>query len=314
MTDHKAELEKHGTNELIDKIVDDLESKILRYPANEERNKYLSIEKSITLMSIPKHEFKRLVVDGFLKPYFLWDGELAVKRTLNIYEYNDLFYGESFGNGNELNEIVNGYVRFTGYVSPVESSPYLNDLWEGKSKKIMVKSLSLIENLTLDSQTYLLPKHGEALKKVHFKKEVFFKDQVYKVYQGTENNYIDIEDCVFLKDDLIQIIENNKEIKKELEGNKRKKYSDKELFTMIVPIVIRYIRERDQIKDKPQQDDGVGGLKEAVKDYLEGDESLKFLMSNFKKNWQTVINGKKEGQGKIILDEIFEEDIRNTKV
>lgn len=314
MTNHKAELEKHGTNELIDKIVVDLESKILRYPANEERNKYLSIEKSITLISIPKHEFKRLVVDGFLKPYFLWDGELAVKRTLNIYEYNDLFYGESFGNGNEPNETVNGYTRFTGYVSPVESAPYFNDLWEGKSKKIVVESVLLIENLTLDSQTYLLPKHGEALKKVHFKKEVFFKDQVYKVYKGTENNYIDIEDCVFLKDDIIQIIENNKEIKNELEGNERNKYSGKELFTMIVPSIIRYIRERDQIKDKPQQDDGVGGLKKAVEDYIKGDESLKFLTSNFKKNWQTVINEKKEGQGKSILDKIFEEEIRNTKV
>ncbi|AXJ89588.1 hypothetical protein DKP84_01600 [Acinetobacter pittii] len=100
---------------------------------------------------------------------------MQLKRTLNIYEYNDLFYGESFGNGNEPDETVNGYTRFTGYVSPVESAPYFNDLWEGKSKKIVVESLLLIENLTLDSQTYLLPKHGEVLKKVHFKKEVFSK-------------------------------------------------------------------------------------------------------------------------------------------
>ncbi|MDC4765077.1 hypothetical protein NQ808_18115, partial [Acinetobacter baumannii] len=91
-------------------------------------------------------------------------------------------------------------------------------------------------------------------------------------------------------------------------------YSDKELFAMIVPSVIRYIRERDQIKVKPQQNDGVSGLRKAVKDYLEDDESLKFLTSNFKKNWQTVINEEKEGQGKSILDKIFEEEIRNTKV
>ncbi|AXJ89589.1 hypothetical protein DKP84_01605 [Acinetobacter pittii] len=83
---------------------------------------------------------------------------------------------------------------------------------------------------------------------------------------------------------------------------------------MIVPTAIRYIRLRDKIVDKPRQDDGVAGLRKAVEDYLKGDESLKFLMSNFKKNWQTVINGKKEGQGKSILDKIFEEDIRNTKV
>lgn len=311
MISHKAELEKHAIKDFIN----ELDSKILKRPANGESNKYMGIKDSIALMGISEKEFKNLVINGSLKPCFIWDGLLEIKRILNVYEYNNLFFGESFGNGNEPDEIVNGYVRFTGYVTPFESAPYLNDLWEGKSKKIMVKSLFLIENLTSDSRPYLLSKYDETLKKVHSKNEPFFKDQVFKIYQGTENNYIEVEDCVFLEHDIVQIIEKKEKIKVELEDNKRNKsYNGKELFAMIVPSVIRYIRERDQIKDKPQQDDGVGGLKKAVEDYLKNDESLKFLINNFKKNWQTVINEKKEGQGKSILDKIFEEKIGNTKI
>lgn len=138
--------------------------------------------------------------------------------------------------------------------------------------------------------------------------------EIYTIYSASPNQELKVEDCKFLKGDIFQVVKKNKEIEVELKDNERKKYSDKELFAMIVPSVIRYIRERDQIKVKPQQNDGVSGLRKAVKDYLEDDESLKFLTSNFKKNWQTVINEEKEGQGKSILDKIFEEEIRNTKV
>ncbi|MCL8351486.1 hypothetical protein M9Y34_13750, partial [Acinetobacter baumannii] len=68
-----------------------------------------------------------------------------------------------------------------------------------------------------------------------------------------------------------QVIRNNNEIEIELKDIERISYSGKELCTISVPSIIRYIRERDQIKDKPQQDDGVGGLKKAVEDYIERD-------------------------------------------
>ena len=54
----------------------------------------------------------------------------------------------------------------------------------------------MIENLTSDSRPYLLSKYDETLKKYILKMNLFQRSS-FKIYQGTENNYIEVEDCVF---------------------------------------------------------------------------------------------------------------------
>lgn len=217
MIDDKAELEKHGTNELIDKIVDDLESKILRYPENGEKNDYLSFDESIKLLGIPPYKFNDLIVRGSLKPCFPWSGFLEVKRKISVYEYRKLFYSDSSGDDfannfiEEPNVLVRAYVNFNGYVRPVESAHYLNAILVGESKKIAIEDVYLIENLTFNSVAHIIGNHSEAPKKVIGKNELFIKHQAYKIYQGIDNNDIDIKSNIFLKNDIEQIIEKNKE-------------------------------------------------------------------------------------------------------
>ncbi|MDC4303422.1 AlpA family phage regulatory protein [Acinetobacter baumannii] len=217
MTDHKVELEEHGTNELIDKIIADFDSKMLSYP--EKRNEYLSFEESIKLLDTPPYKFNDLIVGGDLKPCFPWSGYLKVKRKISVYEYNQLFYSDfnsdDFANYfiEEPDVLVEAYVNFIGYVRPVESAHYLNAILIGESKKIAIENVYLIENLTLDSVVHIIGNHGEAPKKELGRKELFIKHQAYKIYQGIDNNDIDIKSYVFLKDDIEQIVEKNKEKK-----------------------------------------------------------------------------------------------------
>ncbi|WP_373358407.1 hypothetical protein ACEN3H_01415 [Acinetobacter lactucae] len=218
MTNHKVELEEYGTNEVIDKIIADFDSKTLRYPADGKRNDYLSFEESIKLLDIPAYKFNDLIVGGDLKPCFPWSGYLEVKRKLSVYEYRQLFYsdlrGDDFDNNfiEEHDVLVGAYVNFNGYVRPVESAQYLNTILVGESKKIAIENVYLIENLTLDSMVYLLGNHGEPPKKVVGKKECFCRDQAYKIYQAEDNNYIHIKSYVFLKDDIQKLIGKNKNI------------------------------------------------------------------------------------------------------
>ncbi|WP_157809284.1 helix-turn-helix transcriptional regulator [Acinetobacter haemolyticus] len=215
MTDHKAELEEYGTNEFIANF----DSKILRYPENGEKNDYLSFEESIKLLDTPPYKFNDLIVGGNLKPCFPWSGYLEVKRKLSVYEYRQLFYsdlsGGDFANNfiEEPDVLVGAYVNFNGYVRPVESAHYLNAILVGESKKIAIENVYLIENLTLDSVIHIMGNYGESPKKLLGKKELFSKDQAYKIYQGVDNNDIDIKSYVFLKDDIEQIVEKNKEKK-----------------------------------------------------------------------------------------------------
>ncbi|WP_336976075.1 AlpA family phage regulatory protein [Acinetobacter pittii] len=219
MTDHKAELEERGTNELIDKIIADFDSKTLRYPVDGKRNDYLSFDESIKLLDIPPYKFNDLIVSGSLKPSFPWSGYLEVKRKISVYQYNKLFYSDysndEFDNpfDGEPDVLVKGYVNFNGYVRPTVSGQYQNTIIVDESKKIAIENVYLIENLTLDSIVHLMGNHGEPPKKLLGENELFCKDQAYKIYQDVDNNYVDIKSYVFLKDDIEQIIEKNKEKK-----------------------------------------------------------------------------------------------------
>ncbi|KYQ85257.1 hypothetical protein AWW72_05665 [Acinetobacter sp. NRRL B-65365] len=293
---------------------------------NSEKDKYLGINDCIEQLKISKSDFAELIIQNSLEPKFHWSGYLETQMTISLLEYTRFFDSKKLKNCSieEWEDIststekvtLDGYVNFEGYISITGAEYFVVELLKsGASKKICINDIYLIDDLTRDSFVILIDHKQKLSKKVRSCKKELNSSEIYTIYSGSPNQELKVEDCKFLKDDIFQIIENYKEIEMELEDNKRNKsYSGKELFGMIVPSVIRYIRERDQIKVKPQQDDGVGGLKKAVEEYLEGDESLKFLIRNFKKNWQTVINGKKEGQGKSILDKIFEEEIRNTKV
>ncbi|HDK8955049.1 TPA: hypothetical protein PVK16_001869 [Acinetobacter baumannii] len=212
MTDQKEQLEQHNINELLSSFY----SGILIYPDNEKRNEYLSFDESIQLLDIPPHKFNDLIVSGSLKLCFPWSGYLEVKRKLSGDEYNQLFYsdftGDDFANNliGESDVLVRAYVNFNGYVRPVESAHYLNAIVVEESKKIAIENVYLIENLTWDSVVHIIGNNGEAPKKVLGKKELFCKDHAYKIYQGVDNNYIDIKSYVFLKDDIEQIVEKNK--------------------------------------------------------------------------------------------------------
>ncbi|MCT9211264.1 MULTISPECIES: hypothetical protein [Acinetobacter calcoaceticus/baumannii complex] len=218
MADYKEQLEQQDTNEFIEKLIADFDSKILRYPENGEKNDYLSFDESIKLLDIPPYKFNDLIVRGSLKPCFPWSGFLEVKRKISVYEYRKLFYSDSsaddFANNfiEEPDVLVRAYVNFNGYVRPVESGHYLNAILVGESKKIAIEDIYLIENLTLDSMVHLMGNHGEPPKKVLGKKELFCRDQAYKIYEAENNNYIDIKSYVFLKDDIQQLIGKNQNI------------------------------------------------------------------------------------------------------
>ncbi|MDC4673712.1 hypothetical protein NQ799_12540, partial [Acinetobacter baumannii] len=214
MVDQKEQLEQHDINELLSSFY----SGLLIYPDNEERNEYLSFDESIQLLDIPPHKFNDLIVSGSLKPCFPWSGYLEVKRKISVYEYRKLFYSDSsaddFANNfiEEPDVLVRAYVNFNGYVRPVESAHYLDAILVGESKKIAVEDVYLIENLTLDSVVHIIGNHGEAPKKVIGKNELFCKDHEYKIYQGMDNNDIDIKSYVFLKDDIGQFVKESQKI------------------------------------------------------------------------------------------------------
>jgi len=297
--------------------MNDVKSKAEISPDNE-KDKYLGINDCIEYLRISKSEFAELIIQNSLEPKFLWAGYLETQMTLSLFEYTKLFYKklntcslEEFEEISESTEkvILDGYVNFEGYIS-ITGAKYslMAFLKTEASKKLSIKDMCITANFTRDSVVTLIDHKQAPSKEAKYCKKELDNNEIYTIYKDSPNQELKVEDCKFLKEDVVQVIKKNKEIEIELEDNKRNKsYNGKELFAMIVPSIIRYIRERDQIKDKPQQDDGVVGLKKAVEDYLKGDESLKFLTSNFRKNWQTVINGKKEGQGKSILDKIFEE-------
>ncbi|NAR57652.1 hypothetical protein [Acinetobacter haemolyticus] len=294
--------------------------------SNSEKDKYLNINDCIEQLKISKSDFADLIIQNSLEPKFHWSGYLETQMTISLLEYTRLFDSkkldicslEEFEDISESTEkvILDGYVNFEGYISIKRAEYFVVELLKsGESKKLSIKDMRIAVNFTRDSVVTLINHKQTLSKEAEYGRKELNNNEIYTIYSGSPNQELKVEDCKFLREDVYQIIENNKEIEIELEDNKKNKsYNGKELFEMIVPIAIRYIRERNQIKDKPQQDDGVGGLKKAVEGYLNGDESLKFLTRNFKKNWQTVINEKKEGQGKSILDKIFEEDIGNTKV
>ncbi|MFX4371634.1 AlpA family phage regulatory protein [Acinetobacter baumannii] len=219
MVDYKEQLEQQDTNEFIEELIADFDSKILRYPENGEKNDYLSFDESIKLLGIPPYKFNDLIVGGSLKPCFPWSGFLEVKRKISVYEYRKLFYSDSSGDDfannfiEEPDVLVRAYVNFNGYVRPVESAHYLNAILVGESKKIAIEDVYLIENLTFDSVAHIIGNHSEPAKKVLGKKEFFCRDQAYKIYEAENNNYIDIKSYVFLKDDIEQIIKKNKEKK-----------------------------------------------------------------------------------------------------
>ncbi|EHU1390042.1 hypothetical protein ACK0BW_11490 [Acinetobacter baumannii] len=218
MADYKEQLEQQDTNKFIEKFIADFDSKILRYPENGEKNDYLSFEESIKLLDTPPYKFNDLIISGSLKPCFPWSGFLEVKRKISVYEYRKLFYSDSSGDDfannfiEEPDVLVRAYVNFNGYVRPVESAHYLNAILVGESKKIAIEDVYLIENLTLDSMVHLMGNHGEPPKKVLGKKELFCRDQAYKIYEAENNNYIDIKSYVFLKDDIQQLIGKNQNI------------------------------------------------------------------------------------------------------
>ncbi|NUG13465.1 hypothetical protein HUN13_18015, partial [Acinetobacter seifertii] len=120
-------------------------------------------------------------------------------------DFNDPFDGEP-------DVLVKGYVNFNGYVRPTESGQYQNAVMIDEFKKIAIENVYLIENLTLDSMVHLMGLHGEGPQKVLGKKELFCKDQAYKIYQGVDNNYIDIKSYVFLKDDIEQFVKKSQKI------------------------------------------------------------------------------------------------------
>ncbi len=218
MADYKEQLEQKDTNEFIEKLIADFDSKILRYPENGEKNDYLSFDESIKLLGIPPYKFNDLIVGGSLKPCFPWSGFLEVKRKISVYEYRKLFYSDSSGDDfannfiEEPDVLVRAYVNFNGYVRPVESAHYLNAILVGESKKIAIEDVYLIENLTFDPVAHIIGNHGEAPKKVIGKNELFCKDHEYKIYQGVDNNDIDIKSYVFLKDDIEQFVKKSQKI------------------------------------------------------------------------------------------------------
>ncbi|WP_081407685.1 hypothetical protein [Acinetobacter sp. Leaf130] len=218
MTDHKEQLEQQDTNESLDEFLSNFYSRLLIYSDNEERKEYLSFDQSIKLLDIPLYKFNDLIVSGSLKPCFPWSGFLEVKRKISVYEYRKLFYsdpsGDDFANNfiEEPDVLVRAYVNFNGYVRPVEAAHYLNAIVVGESKQIAIENVYLIENLTGNSVVHIIGNHGQAPKQVKGKTELFSKDQAYKIYQGVDNNYVDIKSYVFLKDDIEQIVKKNKVI------------------------------------------------------------------------------------------------------
>ncbi|MBR7740557.1 hypothetical protein [Acinetobacter nosocomialis] len=248
MADQKEQLDQHNINELLSSFY----SGLLIYPDNEERNEYLSFDESIKLLDIPPHKFNDLIVGGSLKPYFPWSGHLEVKRKLIVDEYNQLFYSDfsddDFTNNfiEEPDVLVRAYVNFNGYVRPVESAHYLNAIVVEESKKIAIENVYLIENLTWDSLVHIIGNNGEAPKKVLGKKELFCKDHAYKIYQGVDNNYIDISSYVFLKDDIEQIVEKNEvmiTVSSDDEGKSDRQVSQKFEFDNINEKIIKKVLE-----------------------------------------------------------------------
>ncbi|HCA5260666.1 hypothetical protein ABLT82_02295 [Acinetobacter pittii] len=323
MTDHKAELEEHGTNELIDKIIADFDSKMLSYPVDGKRNDYLSFEESIKLLDIPPYKFNDLIVSGSLKPSFPWSGYLEVKRKISVYEYNKLFYSDYSNDefddpfSGEPDVFVKGYVNFNGYVRPTESGQYQNAVMVNESKNIVIENVYLIENLTLDSMVHLMGNHGEPPKKVLGKKELFCRDQAYKIYQAEDNNYIDIKSYVFLKDDIDQIVKKsqkieigdiNEKIKADLLALRKRqngRVDDTSKKTKIYTEVPKLIIELDyqlnalphvkEINDKNGRD----GLRTEVKQHMgQNHKALyKELMSNestFNQIWTDLMSDIKE--------------------
>ncbi|OBY74229.1 hypothetical protein [Acinetobacter gyllenbergii] len=300
--------------------MNDVESKAEILP-NSEKDKYLGINDCIEYLRISKSEFADLIIQNSLEPKFHWSGYLETQMTISLLEYARLFDSKKLKTCSieEWEDIsistekltLDGYVNFEGYISITGAEYFVVELLKsGTSKKLCINDIYVIDDLTRDSVVTLLDHKQKLSKKIRSCKKELNNDEIYTIYTDSPNQELKVEDCKFLKEDIGQLIENYKEIEIQLEDNKRNKsYSGKDLFKMIVPTAIRYIRLRDKIVDKPRQDDGVAGLKKAVKDYLKNDESLQFLDKNFANNWRLIINGVNLDQGKSILDEIFEEDI-----
>lgn len=323
MTDHKTELEEHGTNEWIDKIIADFDSKTLRYAADGKRNNYLSFDESIKLLDISSYKFNDLIVSGFLKPCFPWSGFLEVKRKISVYEYRKLFYSDSSGDDltknfiEEPDVLVRAYVNFNGYVRPIESTHYLNAILVGESKKIAIADVYLIENLTLDSVVHIIGNHGQASKQVEGKIELFSKDQAYKIYQGVDNQDIDIKSYVFLKDDIEQIVKKsqkieigdiNEKIKADLLALRKRqngRVDDTSKKTRIYTEVPKLIIELNyQLNELPHikeinDKNGRDGLRTEVKQHMGRNHKAlyKDLMSNestFNQIWTDLMSDVKE--------------------
>lgn len=264
-----------------------------------------------------------MIVSGSLKPCFPWSGYLEVKRKISVYEYRKLFYSDSsaddFANNfiEEPDVLVRAYVNFNGYVRPVESAHYLDAILVGESKKIAVEDVYLIENLTLDSVVHIIGNHGEAPKKVLDKKELFCKDHEYKIYQGVDNNDIDISSYVFLKDDIEQFVKKSQKIeigdvnekikadflalRKRQNGRENDKSKKTRIYTEVPKLIIELNYQLNALPHLKEINDknGRDGLRAEVKQHMQENykELHKYLMKNkstFDQYWTDLMGDIKE--------------------
>lgn len=286
-----------------------LENNILSYREGV-KEEYCDIEEVISILGINKLELWKLVAQSQLTPCFLWDGLLSISIDMNFADYNEKFRKGTFNESSYLADRRLGYihcpcyVNFRGYITPDLTESFVSNLIDDAPIKFPLSKIRLTANLTQKEKIILLGEEGQ-------EREIeenlnFYKNQTYTIYRKSNVKEFDSKKCMFLKSQVIKFKEDIENVVEETTG-KKKKISDKELFKLIIPTVIRYMRLKNH-REKPNQMSGdKEGIKKDVLEYVTQDISLNFLVRNFSNNWQKVINSMDEGQS--IIDKIFEEDI-----
>lgn len=249
------------------------------------KHQYLTIEESLQFLNIPKHVLFQQVAKGLLRPCFLYDGKLLGSVWL----------------GHE--QQVFGYFMFTGYITSPNDTPIISYL-QNEDQAFELAQVRPVELLIGSGNPRL---HVAVLNPEDLDPELEMRLYDYPNYTSTTHK-ICSEDltyckatfkpshCMLLLTELEKVRESlnaSKNLRISLEEqqsslDKTKSYSDKKLFAIIVPTIVRYIRLRDQIEFYPEAD-GNEGLRAEVKKYLQLQPDLKFLVTNFKDNWQKVI-------------------------
>lgn len=296
----------------MDELINDLwansTNDILDYRARF-KEEYCEVEKALELLNLSVIELWQLVAQSKLTPCFLWDGLIKTEIDMNCADYNShfrkgVFNEASYEAERRLGDIpCNCYVNFRGFITPDSTEPFIGHLSADTSEKFTLNKIRLIENLTNKKKLMLLGSKGSEREiEIDLK---FYKHRAYTIYEKSSIKEFDPRKCVFLKSQI-------NDLKSEIEldtiekTDKNKRFTSRELYRLVIPTVIRYMRLKHNFK-KPSQKDGKVGIKKAVLDYIDEDTSLKFLATNFDNDWQREIL-KKDDEGKSILDKIFDEE------